>query len=424
MRRVLIGLVAISVFGLTAVATAPQAFAKTHSAKVVHAKKVKVVAHDPVIYDSIIDPNPGNVPSLGFEATQGYEVGNQVTFAGNSRVLNDVIVQLSSWGCQSGSWGGPQASPPTAACETTPGATFNEPITVDIYAVGNGVTPGALLASETQTFAIPYRPSADPNYATDCLPQATAESEPVSDFDGTWYDTNVNPPACFNGDFTQVDVTFGHVTLPNSVIYGIEYPTSDYGFPAYGDNTACHSSAGGCGYDSLNVALSEEPPSPSVGSDLDNGTIYWDTTYAGFYCDGGTDGVGVFRNDSPEPGDQCWEPGANDTPPYYIPAVQFNAVNTPSPTFTSGNTATAVAGQSFSFPITTDGVPAPTVTRIAGKLPKGLLLTRSSGGTATIYGTPLTKDHNGVYRFVIKAKGARNSVAKQIFSLTLTGGKA
>ena len=410
MRRVLIGLVAMSVFGLMAVATAPQAFAKTHNAKVVHAKKVKVVAHDPTIYDSTINPSPGSVDSEAFEATSTSEFGNQVTFAGTARVLDNAVVQMDSWGCQTG--GG-------VTCVTTPGATFTEPITLNVYNVGANNSVGSLITSETKTFAIPYQPSADPNYTTDCASEATLYDLPISDFAGTWYDSDESPVTdlpigCIFGYLANVTFTFGHVTLPNSVIYGIAYNTSDYGFAPYGDDTACHTPTDQCGYDSLNVALSQSPESPSVGSDPVQGYAYIDSTWTGAYCDSGAGGLGVFRFDSP--GDACWGT--------YVPAVQFNAVNTPSPSFTSLNTATAVAGQSFSFTVTTDGVPAPTVTRIAGKLPKGLVLANSGGGTGTIYGTALTRDHNGVYRIVIKAKGARNSVAKQIFYLTLTGGRA
>jgi hypothetical protein len=392
--------------------TSPIASAKAHvsaagpgqqkAQKVKHHHKIG--NHDPTIYDSILDPNPGNVPSLGFEATQGYQVGNLVHFGGTARTLANVVVQMSSWACQTG--GG-------ATCLTTPGTTFNEPITLNIYQVGNGVTPGALITSVTQTFAIPYRPSADP---TNC---STAPD------DGTqWYDTNVNPPTCFNGYLTNIEFTLGHVLLPNSVIYGIAYNTSDYGAQPYTHSTPCHTSGNNCGYDSLNVGLSSEGPSPSVGTDANNGTIYWDSTYAGFYCDGGTAGVGVFRNDSPGAGNGCWTVGATpDVAPYLIPAVQFNALVSPSPTITSPSSANVVAGTPFSFTVTTTGVPTPTVKKLSGgKLPKGLVFTGGTG-TATISGTALTTDHNRNYTIAIQAINGKRSSARQRLVLTLTGGR-
>ena len=58
-----------------------------------------------VVYDSTVNPLPGNLPSLGFEATQTSEVGNQVTLSGAANDLNNVVVTMSSWGCQSGGGG-------------------------------------------------------------------------------------------------------------------------------------------------------------------------------------------------------------------------------------------------------------------------------------------------------------------------------
>jgi len=427
-RRILIGVTALSVIGLMAVATAPQALAKTHNiraAKIVRAVHGKrVVAHDPTIYDSIIDPNPGNVPSQSFEATGTEELGNQVSFGGVARVLDSVAVQMSSWACQSGSWTGTPS-----ACATTPGATFSVPITFNIFGVGPASadgpsTAGPLLATDTQTFNIPYRPSSDPNYATDCLATATADSLPVSDFQYTWYDAGLNK--CFNGDFTDISFTFGHVTLPNSVIYGITFNTNTSGLHPLGYSGPA---------DSLNVALSQEPSSPSVGSDTYQGTVYTDIHDGGYqsnYCDGGAAGISVFRIDEPTgyptnngTNSGCWSVSGN-TAPWYIPAVQFNALNSPSPTINSVNSFVVTAGKLGSpwFTVTTTGVPTPTVVKVAGKLPKGLVFTRNSGGTATISGTALKTDRDRVYAIVVLAKNARNSSARQRLSITLTGGKS
>ncbi len=413
MRRILMGLAALTSITLVGVAASPAALAKTH----------RNAADSGAIYDSIVDPNPGNLPSVGFEATQGYELGNQIDLSGVGRVLDNVEVQMSSWGCQSGTWSGDN-------CATTPGATFSEPITVNIYdapsqgesaPTGTKITPGALIGSSTQTFAIPYRPSADPNYITDCASDAAAQDVPVSDFDGTWYDSAIDPTTgdpygCLNGFIDNIDLTFGHVNLPSSVVYGIEYPTSDYGYPAYGDSTACHATAQGCGYDGLNIGLSSEPASPSIGTDPNPGTIYWDTTYAGNYCDSGTAGVGVFRLDSPGSGNNCWAP--------YIPAVEFNAVANAAATITSPDSANVVAGTAFSFTVTTDGVPTPTVSKGLGRLPAGLSFVSNANGTATISGTALTHNRDGAYNIVIRAVNGAHMRSKQVLTLTLTGGRS
>ena len=52
------------------------------------------------------------------------------------------------------------------SCATTPGTTFEHPLTLDVYAAGGtdaAPTVGALLASSTADFDIPFRPSATPD---------------------------------------------------------------------------------------------------------------------------------------------------------------------------------------------------------------------------------------------------------------------
>jgi hypothetical protein len=429
------GVVALSVLGLMVAATSPIASAKAHVAaagpgkqKAQKMKHHKVSNHDPTIYDSIVNPSPGNLPSWAFQATQTAEFGNEVSFAGAARVLDNVVVQMSSWVCGNLLGG--------ASCATTPGATFNEPITLNIYkapTLGNSapegtlITPGALIATETKTFAIPYRPSADPNYATDCLPFVTPPST-ISDFAGTWFDSAIDQATgtqlgCFNGLLTNITFDFGHVALPNNVVYGIAYNTTSWGYHPYGNANPCDLTTS-CGYDGLNVGLTTAS-SPSVGGDPNPGSLFHNAAGTYGYCDGGTSpgaGVGVFRLDSPGPLLQCWEPGANDTPPYYIPSVQFNAMNSPSPTITSPATASVVAGTPFSFTVTTTGVPTPAVTKLAGKLPAGLVF-HPGTGTATITGTAPTTDRNKAYAIGVQAKNGRGSVARQHLVLTLTGGK-
>jgi hypothetical protein len=427
MRKLLMGLAALSSLALVGVATSPSALARAlpggKSAVAAKAHPANGSNSDPTIYDSTVEPNPGNLPSEAFEATQTSELGNQITFAGSARVLDNVVVQMSSWGCGTGSWS-------TDDCATNPGATFNEPITLNVYNVGTANAVGSLIASETQTFAIPYRPSADPTYTTDCAASAAADDVPVSEFAGTWYDAALN--SCFNGLLAPITFNFGHVALPNSVIYGVAYNTSDYGTAPYGDGTTCHATSEGCGYDSLNVALSEEPTNPSVGSDPNLGTVYQDSNYAPFYCDNGMGGTGTFRLDGRPDSENCasgdggWSvnqppTGANDSP-YYIPAVQFNAVTSPAATITSGNSANVVAGTAFSFTVDTTGVPVPAITE-KGKLPKGLTFTDNGDGTATISGTAPTTDKDKTYVLHLKATNSGGK-SKQTFTLALTGGKA
>ena len=154
------------------------------------------------IYDNIPNPIPGNLPSVAYEANSVSEFGDRVQFSGTGRLLTTVVQTMSSWGCQSGHWN-------TADCVTAPGATFSHPITLNIYNVGAGNVVGSLIVSVTQTFAIPYRPSAD---NTNCT-GANA---------GKWF----NGTTCFNGFANTITFNLGGVIVPNQVIYGIAYNTS------------------------------------------------------------------------------------------------------------------------------------------------------------------------------------------------------
>ncbi|HEY2639685.1 MAG TPA: hypothetical protein VGI66_07335 [Streptosporangiaceae bacterium] len=257
-----------------------------------------------VIYNSVVaSPLPGNVPSVGAEAYSFNEFGNEVKFSGTStnRSLTNVVVEMSSWGCVTGHWY-------SGDCATPPGATFDEPITFNVYGPSTNGRPGALIASATQTFAIPYRPSASPKCGAG---------------DGRWYDSKLR--ACFNGLATTINFSFSGVTLPDQVVYGITYNTSHYGYHPVGQSTACYASPGGCGYDSLNIALSQDPGDVAVGGDTNPGTVWQYSNYGSDYCDGGTAGTGVFRLDSPGVA-SCWVASAPNAPvSYYAPAVQFKA---------------------------------------------------------------------------------------------------
>lgn len=268
-------------------------------------------ASSKVLYNSLV-PAPGNLPSIGFEATQTAQFGNEISLTRSAKAAN-VVVTMDSWGCQSGSW-------TDDTCTTTPGSTFGEPLTLNIFRApatnpttqadtpGNGV-PGTLIASVTKTFAIPYRPSAN---NTKC----------IGDELGDWFDARNGE--CFAGLATNVtfNLTSLHVTLPKTFVFGIAYNTSDYGAAPYGDATACHSTSEGCGYNSLNVGLSQDPDNLNRGSNPYPGYVWWNTTTAGYYCDSGAAGSGTFRIDSPSTA-ACWGVDTSTNAPWYMPAVEF-----------------------------------------------------------------------------------------------------
>jgi hypothetical protein len=180
------------------------------------------------------------------------------------------------------------------ACVTTPGAVFSLPITLNIYAVSAGNSVGDLLASDTQTFKIPYRPSDD---ETNC----------PRDADGTrWYDGTF----CYHGLAHNISWDLGghNLTLPDRVIVSLMYNTSDYGYQPIGSGAPCHSSSAGCGYDSLNVAVVSN--TPFVGADPLPNSAYISSLWRGAYCAGDTGDLGIFRLDA-----GCWTYLGSDIQP-------------------------------------------------------------------------------------------------------------
>jgi len=249
-----------------------------------------------VLYTST-DPGVGNIPSVGVEAYSFNQIGDEVILRRRAK-LKSVAVQLSSWTCQSGAWN-------TGDCVTTPGATYNAQITLNIYKASskdnNGVTtPGSLLATVTRTFAIPYRPSASPH--------CTAGDA------GKWFK---NGQGCFNGLAHTIGFTLTGLKtkLPRDVVWGVSYNS---------DTSGPHPTGVPGPTDSLNVGLA---PKVRAGHQRFPGAIFWDTRFAGFTCaapppDGnnGPFETGVFNLDGP-----C--EGATNSWTGFVPAVQFNATS-------------------------------------------------------------------------------------------------
>ncbi len=232
-----------------------------------------------VVYDSTVSPLPPSLVSQPFQAQQTAEFGDLIQFAGTSRVLNTVTVTMVTWA--------PHSDYPEMADEG-----WTHPITLNIYSVDNsGPVPavGTLLATNTTSFLIPWRPAASPSCTG-----------------GRWLaDDNI----CYNGYAFNItfDMTDPAVTLPDQIIYGIAYNTQTWGYAPIGTPGP---------YNSLNVGLNDAS-GPSVGTDVNPDAVFWNTETAAWYADGGADGVGIFRQDTNWTG--------------YVPAVQFTAA-TPAPT--------------------------------------------------------------------------------------------
>jgi hypothetical protein len=203
------------------------------------------------VYNAIPSKLPGSVPSEGFECCQTKEFGDEVGLGGPARNLKGMTVTMVSWGCESGHWY-------SGDCVTTPGATFQVPLTFTIYEDNSG-DDGAVLAQSTQNVNIPYRPSAD--------------SRCTGDQAGKWYSRRDH--TCYNGYAVNVQTDFaGAATvLPDEVIFSTAFNTTTSGYNPVGP-APCNLENGGCGYDSLNVGAWSAPNAPYVGTDIDPDAVF------------------------------------------------------------------------------------------------------------------------------------------------------
>jgi hypothetical protein len=276
------------------------------------------------VYDSIPNPVPANLPSLGFAATSTQEFGDDIQFvAGANGKLQSVTVLMSSWACETGEWTGEPEE-----CQTTPGATFSLPATFNIYSVNTtGSQPAPetpVLATATATFDIPFRPSANPAICSDTSKyptSATAAEAPLR-----WYDQATN--TCNFGFAVPITFDFSsqNIMLPSRVIYGLAYNTLNHGY----EPMTVHGP-----YDSLNFALAS---AVSNGTDVNNDVVMWNTSHAAFYTDGGTAGVNLFRFDT------GW------SSPLYIPAAEFTFAG-PSVYVPDDSLKFKSTESTFSFPV-------------------------------------------------------------------------
>jgi len=215
------------------------------------------VANADLIYSTIPTVLPGNVDSLGYQATQTASFGDLIQFAGGATTLSGATAVMSDWALES-------------TYETVgTSAGYYVPLTLTLYNVGAGNTVGSVIASDTETDLVPWRPEADPT----CPGGGTA-----------WRDGGGN---CWNGLAFTVGFNFSGVSVPAQIIYGLSFNTQSSGANPIGV-------AGP--YNSLNFGLSTDPP--SVGSNPLPDTAYWNTTTASNYTDGGAGGTGTFRQDT------------------------------------------------------------------------------------------------------------------------------
>jgi len=163
-----------------------------------------------VAYSRVADPVLRGTPSLALGSKSLEAAGNLVQLAeGTPRDLSEVSFVLANWACQVG-----YGDAPIGCTTTDPDATFDVEATMAVFAVDrSGATPqvGDQLAELTKTFAVPYRPSAEPElcteYPTDHFDEILGECRPDIKFVAT-----------FDG--------LDGVTLPDEVIVRIGYETT------------------------------------------------------------------------------------------------------------------------------------------------------------------------------------------------------
>src|ERR1022692_1625244 len=109
---------------------------------------------DVMIYNSNPNPLPGNVPSVGFEATSAAEFGGLIQFGPGPRNLTSATVTMSDWALES-------------TYETVgTSAGYTVPLTLNIYNVGAGNSVGSLIGSDKISAFVPWRPEADAGCGT------------------------------------------------------------------------------------------------------------------------------------------------------------------------------------------------------------------------------------------------------------------
>jgi len=217
------------------------------------------------VYDATSNPLPPSIASLGYQSNGAAEFGDYVHLAGTDRFLKTVTVTMTDFALF--------ADYSTDARYSGNSSTWPHPVTINVYNVVPGAPlnqAGSLLATKTITANIPWRPVADPTCA-----DPTRWRSPV--------DNQCYAGIAFNVTF---DLSIQNVALPNDIVIGLAFNTETYGANPIGVTGP---------YIGLNIGVQG---SATVGTDDDTDRVFWNTTVAGNYADGGTGGVAIFREDT------------------------------------------------------------------------------------------------------------------------------
>ncbi|HUA11320.1 MAG TPA: hypothetical protein VMA83_04890 [Solirubrobacteraceae bacterium] len=222
------------------------------------------------VYSNLPAPGIRATPSVGFDATQTSEFGGAVELAAGSTRNPTVTIVLTSWACQQGSWYADD-------CVSEKHAKFSQPVSVSLYNVEADGAVGSEIATEEQTLQVPYRPSTNHTRCT-----GLTEEENVG---GWWVGSEGR---CADGLNAKFNYKFSLSKLPPRVIVAVSFSSTP---PRTGE--ACESTAQGCPFDSLNVAVEEGGSGPSVGQQIEPEDAYVKSTWEPMYGTSGTP-LGTF----------------------------------------------------------------------------------------------------------------------------------
>ncbi len=214
-------------------------------------------------------------PSLGFEAQQTAEFGDEVELEGGGTNFKSLTVDFQSYGCsEAGHWNLGETDP----CETEPGAKFpsrSRGTSTKLKASPPQIEP---IATFTGMFEVPFRPSADP---TNCPGEA-----PEAEDGSQWFDSVSGLCLSSVSELVTFEFASGAVPADGKVIWTVAFNTTNYGYSPIGVQTCNTEPAGnvggtppGCGYDSLNVGVKTYSNAPYAGQDVSADDAY--RAYAG-----------------------------------------------------------------------------------------------------------------------------------------------
>jgi hypothetical protein len=203
-------------------------------------------------------------PSLGFEAQQVNEFGDQVKLdTTRGTTLESMTVDFQSYGCEtSGHWNtGNCVTPAVADTFTVPGG-----ITAKIY---DAATLTLIATSNVLNPDIPFRPSA--------ISDASCPNPPA---DPNALDSRFKDPVSGNCNYSlSVPLTFTFpagisFTSGQDVVWTVQFNTTHYGYTPIGEAQACFTPDPGCGYDSLNVGAKTYSADAFAGEDVDDDVAF------------------------------------------------------------------------------------------------------------------------------------------------------